>query len=93
MFLKGWHSILLFGVRVHLSKSAAEAEDDNWQRLGRLPPEVKVNMAIEMTDLAVSVCAEGIRASHRGISDEEVVEKLRERFVWVKRWQRRVRGV
>ena len=76
-----------------LSKTAAETEGEDWQRLGRLPPEVKVNMAIEMTDLAVSVCAEGIRATHRGIGDEKVLEKLRERFVWVKRWQRRVRGV
>jgi hypothetical protein len=71
----------------------SKGEDEDWQRLGRLPPEVKVNMAIEMTDLAVSVCAEGIRVEHRGISDEEVLERLRERFVWVKRWQRRVRGV
>lgn len=76
-----------------LSKTATEAEDEDLQRLGRLPPEVKVNMAIEMTDLVASVCAEGIRAEHKGINDEEVVEKLRERFVWVKRWQRRVRGV
>jgi hypothetical protein len=69
---------------------AKEAED--WERLGRLPPEVKVDMAIEMTDLAVSVCAEGIRAAHPGIGDEEVLEQLRARFAWMKRWQRHRRG-
>ena len=68
-------------------------EVDDWERLGKLPPEVKVDMAIEMTDLAVSVCAEGIRAAHPGISEEEVLEELRRRFAWMKRWQRRKRWV
>lgn len=62
-----------------------------------MPPEVKVNMAIEMTELAVSVCADGIRAAHPGFTDEEVLEELRRRFAWMKRWQhhksRRGRGV
>ncbi len=78
-----------------MRQSAKEVDD--WERLGRLPPEVKVNMAIEMTDLAVSVCADGIRAAHPGIRDEEVLKELRRRFAWMKRWQhhkrRHERGV
>jgi hypothetical protein len=32
------------------------------ERLGRLKPEVKVNMAIDMTEACVRICAEGIKA-------------------------------
>lgn len=46
-------------------------------------------MAIDMTDVAVSVCAEGIRAQFPGITDDELIEKLRERFDWMKRGRRR----
>jgi len=55
----------------------------------RLKPEERVNMAIEMTDAAVRVCAEGIRVQCPGISEEELIERLRERFAWMKRWRRR----
>jgi len=58
----------------------------NWRRL---KPEEKVNMAIDMTDAVVRVCAEGIRAHHPDISEEELIERLRERFAWMKRWRRR----
>jgi len=61
------------------------------ERLGRLPPEVKVNMTIEMTEACVRVCAEGIRAQFPGISGKELLEKLRERFKWSKRYQKRKR--
>jgi hypothetical protein len=54
-----------------------------------LPGEVKVRMAIAMTDLAVSVCAEGIRAQFPGITEKELIEKLRERFEWMKRHRKR----
>ena len=77
-----------------MSKTTGKVEE--WERLGRLPSEVKVNMAIEMTDLVVNVCTEGIRATHPGISDEKVLERLRIRFAWMKRWQHgreRKRGV
>jgi len=67
-------------------------KDKEWLRQGRLKPEVKVNMAIDMTDTAVLFCAEGIKAQHPGISEEELIEQLRERFAWMKRWQKRGRG-
>ena len=59
--------------------------DENAERLGRLKPEEKVAMAIRMTDACVRICAEGIRAHNPGISEEELIVKLRERFEWSKR--------
>lgn len=63
--------------------------DAYYEWLGRLPGEVKVMMAIDMTQAMVGVCAEGIRAQFPGICEEEVLEKLRERLDWSKRWQKR----
>lgn len=59
--------------------------------LRRLRPEDRVNMAIEMTDVCVSVCAEGIRTEHPGIGEKELLEKLRERLEYAKRMRRRWR--
>lgn len=58
--------------------------DDNWKRLGRLNPEVKVLIAMDMTEGCTRICAEGIRQQFPGISDEELLEKLRERLQWAK---------
>jgi hypothetical protein len=57
------------------------------ERVGRLPPAVKVNMTIDMTDAMVQVCAEGMKAQSPHITDEELMRRLRERFKWAKRWQ------
>lgn len=57
--------------------------------VGVLNPEEKVNIAIELSDVCVRVCAEGIRAEFPGIGDEELLERLRERIAWAKRWRRR----
>jgi hypothetical protein len=64
---------------------------EDWERIGRLPGEVKVAMAMDMTESMVRVCVEGIRAQNPGISDKELMEKLRERFEWSKRYQKRKR--
>jgi len=63
--------------------------DESAERLGRLKPEEKVAIAMDMTDACVRICADGIRAQHPGISEEELIEKLRERFGWSKRWRKR----
>jgi hypothetical protein len=63
--------------------------DKNAERLGRLKPEEKVAIAMDMTDACVRICAEGIKAQCPGISEEELLEKLRERFEWSKRWRKR----
>jgi hypothetical protein len=60
------------------------------ERVGRLPPEVKVNMTIDMTDAMVRVCAEGMKAQSPNITDEEMMKRLQDRFKWAKRWQKRV---
>jgi len=62
---------------------------EEWERLGRLPPSVKVDMCLDMSDAVMRICAEGIRAQDPGISEEELIEKLRERIAWSKRWQKR----
>ena len=58
------------------------------ERFGRLPPEEKVNLAIGMSDVVVRICAEGIKAQNPGITEKELIEKLRERFEWSKRYQK-----
>ena len=58
-------------------------EDDS-ERLGHLKPEQKVLIAIDMTDGCTRVCAEGIRQQYPGISDAELLGKLRERIEWAK---------
>lgn len=59
------------------------------ERLGRLKPEEKVNLAVDMTNAVVCICAEGIKAQNPNISNEELIEKLRERFEWSKRQRKR----
>lgn len=63
--------------------------DQNGKQLGRLQPEEKVAIAIDMTDACMRVCASGIRDRSPDISDEELLSRLRERLEWSKR--RRVR--
>lgn len=62
--------------------------DKNAKRLGRLKPEEKVNIAIDMTDACIRICADGIRAQNPKITEEELIEKLRERLNWAKRVRR-----
>jgi hypothetical protein len=50
-----------------------------------LKPEEKLAIAMDMTDACVRICAEGIKAQYPGISEEELLEKLRERLEWSKR--------
>jgi hypothetical protein len=57
------------------------------ERLGRLPPGVKVNMAVDRTEAMVRVCLEGVRAQNPKLTDGELMERLRERFEWAKRWR------
>jgi len=63
--------------------------DGDLERVGRLPPEVKVMMAIDMTEAMVRICAEGIKAEHPNITEKELIEKLRERLEWSERWRKK----
>ena len=58
-------------------------------RLGRLKPEEKVMLAIGLSDFVVRVCANGIKAQNPNITERELIEKLRERLEWSKRWGRK----
>jgi hypothetical protein len=51
----------------------------------RLKSEERVNLAVGMSDVCIRVCAEGIRAQNPGISDEELIERVRERLMFDKR--------
>jgi hypothetical protein len=62
--------------------------DENCKRLGRLKPEERVAIAMDMTDACVQICAEGIKAQRPGISEKELVEKLQERLEWAKHWRK-----
>ncbi len=59
--------------------------DKNWERLGRLPPETKVALCMDMSDACVRVCADGIKDQNPGITEEELLAQLRERLAWAKR--------
>jgi hypothetical protein len=58
-------------------------EDDS-DRLGHLKPEQKVLIALDMTDGCVQICADGIRQQFPGISEGELIERIRERLLWAK---------
>jgi len=51
----------------------------------RLKPEERVNLAIGMSDVCIRVCADGVRDQNPGISDEELIERVRERLMFDKR--------
>jgi hypothetical protein len=63
--------------------------DKDAKRLGRLKPEEKVAMTIDMTDACVRVCKAGIRAQCPSVSEAELNEKLRKRLEWQKRPRKR----
>lgn len=68
---------------------ACAGVDERWVRLGRLKPEEKLAICLDMTDACMRICAENIKAQNPGISEEELIAKLRERLEWQKRWRRR----
>jgi len=65
--------------------------NEDWEQIGQLKPEERVNLAVGMSDDCVRVCADGVRDQNPGISEEELIERVRERIEWSKRWQKRKR--
>jgi len=51
----------------------------------RLRPEERVNLAVGMSDVCVRVCADGVRDGDPSVSEEELVERVRERLLFSKR--------
>jgi len=58
---------------------------EDWERIGRLKPEERVNLAVGMSDVCVRVCADGVRDENPGISEEELIERVTERLMFDKR--------
>jgi len=56
-----------------------------WVYVRRLRPEERVNLAVGMSDVCVRVCADGVRDGDPSVSEEELVERVRERLLFSKR--------
>lgn len=54
----------------------------SWFRLKR---EERVNLAINMSDVCIRVCADGVKDQNPSISEEELIERVRERLMFDKR--------
>jgi hypothetical protein len=55
--------------------------------MSRLTPEEKVRIMIDLTDAATSITASGIRDSHPGITEEQLMEELRRRIAQTRKRQ------
>jgi hypothetical protein len=53
-----------------------------WCRLKR---EERVNLAVNMSDVCIRVCADGVRDQNPSISEEELIERVRERLMFDRR--------
>ena len=53
--------------------------------LEKLKPEEKVNLAIDMIDVCIRICADAIRDQNDTIKEEELLERVRERIMYRKR--------
>lgn len=47
-----------------------------------LTPEERVDLAVNMSDVVLRICIEGVRAEHPEISEEELIERVRERLMF-----------
>lgn len=66
-------------------RAGVETEEERYERLGRLKPEEKVNLAVGMSDVCIRVCADGVRDQNPGISERALVERVRERLMFGRR--------
>jgi len=51
----------------------------------KLKPEEKVNMAINMTDVCIQICADAIKEQNKNITEAQLIKKSRERMMSQKR--------
>jgi len=54
----------------------------------KLKREESVNLAIGMSDVCIRVCADGVKDQNPGISEEELIERVRERLIFGKRCEK-----
>jgi len=55
----------------------------------RLKPKERVDLAVNMSDVCIRVCAEGVRAQYPNIDEERLIELVRERLMFEKNLRRR----
>lgn len=55
------------------------------EQLGKLKPEQKIAVAIEISDACMQICATGIRAQNPNLNEKSLLEELRKRTEWMKR--------
>lgn len=58
--------------------------------LSKLKPEEKVNLSINMTDVCVQICADGIRDQNGNIGEAQLMEEVRARIMRQKHRHREV---
>jgi hypothetical protein len=51
----------------------------------RLKPEEKVNLAINMTDVCVRICADALKNEYPGIGEKELIKQVRKRLTFGRR--------
>ncbi len=52
--------------------------------MSKLKPDEMVGLAVGMSDVCIRVCAEGVRSQRPEVSEEELVELVRERLMYDK---------
>lgn len=55
-----------------------------------LKPEEKVNVAINMTDVCVHICANAVKQKYPEIKEKELIKRVRERIIFERRRQHEV---
>lgn len=55
----------------------------------KLKPEERVDLAVNMSDVCIRVCAEGVRAQYPNIGEEKLMELVRERLMFEKNLRRK----
>jgi hypothetical protein len=55
----------------------------------RLKPEERVDLAVNMSDVCIRVCAEGVRAQYPNIDEERLIKLVRERLMFEKKLRRK----
>ncbi len=48
-----------------------------------------MNLAVNMSDVCIRVCVDGVKAQYPNISEEELIELVRERLMFEKNLRRR----
>jgi hypothetical protein len=51
----------------------------------KMKPEDRVNLAVSMSSVVAEICADGIRDSHPGIREKELIRLVRSRLFWRRR--------